>query len=44
MLSLETNIKKKMDKEGLLGMLYTGGALVATGAVIGTIIAITKSK
>ncbi|XP_041356046.1 mitochondrial fission 1 protein-like [Gigantopelta aegis] len=40
---LETYIKKKMQKEGLMGMAIVGGAAVALGGLIGLGIAAAKS-
>ncbi|XP_050307022.1 mitochondrial fission 1 protein [Anthonomus grandis grandis] len=40
--SLEQNIKKKMEKEGLLGMALAGGAVLAVGAMVGIGLAIRK--
>lgn len=34
LLQLETLIKKRMDKEGMMGMALAGGIFVAMGAVI----------
>lgn len=41
-LSLETTVRKKMEKEGLVGMAITGGAVLAVGAVVGLVMAVTK--
>lgn len=41
-LSLETMVRKKMEKEGLVGMAITGGAVLAVGAVVGLVMAVTK--
>lgn len=43
-LSLETSVKKKMEKEGLVGMAITGGAVLAVGAVVGLVIGLTKKN
>lgn len=43
-ISLQQSIKKKMDKEGLLGIAISGAAVIAVGAVVGGVIALAKSK
>lgn len=43
-ISLQTSIQKKMDKEGLVGMAITGGAVLAVGAVVGLVMAIASKK
>lgn len=43
-LSLEQNIRKKMEKEGLMGMAVAGGAILAVGAIVGVGMAIAKAK
>lgn len=43
-LSLQATIKKKMDKEGLVGMAITGGAVLAVGAVVGLVMAVASKK
>eukprot|EP00093_Oithona_nana_P004572 04572.XXX_110129_110690_1 [CDS] Oithona nana genome sequencing. len=40
---LETIIKKKMEKEGLIGMAVVGGATLALGGLVGLGIALAKS-
>ena len=40
---LEVVIKKKMEKEGLIGMVVVGGAALAFGGLIGLGIALAKS-
>ncbi|CAG9865022.1 unnamed protein product [Phyllotreta striolata] len=43
--SLEQTIKKKMEKEGLVGMAMTGGIVLAVGAIVGVGMAIaSKAK
>ncbi|XP_022913562.1 mitochondrial fission 1 protein [Onthophagus taurus] len=41
-LALEAIVKKKMDKEGLVGIAITSGAVLAIGAVVGLVVAATK--
>ena len=41
---LETIIKKKMEKEGLIGMAVVGGATLALGGLVGLGIALAKSS
>lgn len=41
---LESIIKKKMEKEGLLGMAVVGGATLALGGLVGLGIALAKSS
>ncbi|KAK9754380.1 Fis1 C-terminal tetratricopeptide repeat [Popillia japonica] len=41
-LSLETIVRKKMEKEGLVGIAITSGAVLAIGAVVGIVMAATK--
>ncbi|XP_060517784.1 mitochondrial fission 1 protein [Cylas formicarius] len=44
-INLEQAIKKKMEKEGMVGMAVAGGVLVAVGAIVGVGMAIAnKSK
>lgn len=43
-ISLESIIKKKMDKEGLVGMAVAGGAVLAVGALVGLGMAIASKK
>lgn len=43
-LGLEQNIRKKMEKEGLMGMAVAGGAILAVGAIVGVGMAIAKAK
>ncbi|XP_066147123.1 mitochondrial fission 1 protein [Euwallacea fornicatus] len=43
-LNLQHEIKKKMEKEGLMGMALAGGAVLAVGAIIGVGMAIAKTK
>lgn len=43
-ISLEQNIKKKMEKEGLVGMAMAGGLVLAVGAIVGVGMAIAKAK
>lgn len=43
-LSLQTSIKKKMDKEGLVGIAISGAAVLAVGAVVGGVIALANKK
>lgn len=43
-LGLEQNIRKKMEKEGLVGMAVAGGAILAVGAIVGVGMAIAKAK
>ncbi|CAH1183312.1 unnamed protein product [Phaedon cochleariae] len=44
-ISLEQQIKKRMEKEGLVGMAYAGGVVLAVGAILGVGLAIAgKSK
>lgn len=40
---LEVVIKKKMEKEGLIGMVVVGGAALAFGGLVGLGIALAKS-
>ena len=40
---LEQIIKKKMEKEGLIGMVVVGGATLALGGLVGLGIALAKS-
>ena len=40
---LEQIIKKKMEKEGLIGMAVVGGATLALGGLVGLGIALAKS-
>jgi len=39
---LEGIIKKKMEREGLIGMAVVGGATLAFGAVVGLGLALAK--
>lgn len=41
---LEQIIKKKMEKEGLIGMAVVGGATLALGGLVGLGIALAKSS
>ena len=41
---LETIIKKRMEKEGLIGMAVVGGATLALGGLVGLGIALAKSS
>ena len=41
---LEQIIKKKMEKEGLVGMAVVGGATLALGGLVGLGIALAKSS
>ena len=41
---LESIIKKKMEKEGLVGMAGVGGATLALGGLVGLGIALAKSS
>ena len=41
---LESIIKKKMEKEGLVGMAVVGGATLALGGLVGLGIALAKSS
>ena len=41
---LEVVIKKKMEKEGLIGMAVVGGAALAFGGLVGLGIALAKSS
>ena len=41
---LEAIIKKKMEKEGLIGMAVVGGATLALGGLVGLGIALAKSS
>ncbi|XP_017771378.1 PREDICTED: mitochondrial fission 1 protein [Nicrophorus vespilloides] len=41
-LSLETAVKKKMEKEGYKGMAITSGAVLAVGAIVGLVLAARK--
>ncbi|KAG5885537.1 hypothetical protein JTB14_027392 [Gonioctena quinquepunctata] len=44
-LSLQETIKKKMEKEGLVGMAVAGGVVLAVGAILGVGMAIaSKTK
>ncbi|KAF5273571.1 hypothetical protein FQR65_LT04569 [Abscondita terminalis] len=43
-IALESTIKKKMDKEGLLGMAVAGGVVLALGALVGLGMAVTSKK
>ena len=43
-IALESTIKKKMEKEGLLGMAVAGGVVLAVGAVVGLGMAIASKK
>ncbi|CAG9768253.1 unnamed protein product [Ceutorhynchus assimilis] len=43
-LSLEQNIKKKLEKEGIVGILTAGGVVLAVGAIVGVGMAIAKAK
>ncbi|KAL1491674.1 hypothetical protein ABEB36_012235 [Hypothenemus hampei] len=43
-LTLQQTIKKKMEKDGLLGMALAGGTLLAIGAAIGVGIRLAKGK
>lgn len=43
-LSLEQVVKKKMEKEGLVGIAITSGAVLAIGAVVGIVMAATKKN
>ncbi|XP_054283236.1 mitochondrial fission 1 protein [Macrosteles quadrilineatus] len=42
--NLETIIKKRMEKEGLIGMALAGTAVVAMGGLVALGLALTKSK
>ncbi|KAJ9577023.1 hypothetical protein L9F63_006406 [Diploptera punctata] len=42
--NLETLIKKRMEKEGLLGMAMAGGVVLAIGGLVGLGLALSKSK
>ncbi|XP_068084750.1 mitochondrial fission 1 protein-like isoform X1 [Anabrus simplex] len=42
--NLETLIKKKMEKEGLLGMALAGGAVLAIGGLVGLGLALSKGR
>lgn len=41
---LEGVVKKKMERDGLVGMAVVGGATLAFGALVGVGIALAKSK
>lgn len=43
-IALETEIKKKMEKEGLKGMVMAGGAVLAVGAIVGLGMAVASRK
>ncbi|KAB0796373.1 hypothetical protein PPYR_08396 [Photinus pyralis] len=43
-IALETTIKAKMDKEGLMGMAVAGGVVLAIGAAVGLGISILNKK
>lgn len=43
-LNLETSIKKRMDKEGLVGMALAGTMVLAIGGLVGLGFALAKSK
>ncbi|KAF2900429.1 hypothetical protein ILUMI_05759 [Ignelater luminosus] len=43
-ISLESTIKKKMDKEGLVGMAMAGGVVLAVGALVGLGMAVASKK
>lgn len=40
--SLEKSVKKKLEKEGLVGMAITTGAVLGVGAVVALAMAVTK--
>jgi len=41
---LESIIKKKMEREGLIGMAVVGGATLAFGALVGIGVALAKKS
>ena len=41
---LEALVKKRMEREGLVGMAVVGGATLAFGAVVGLGLALAKRK
>lgn len=41
-ISLQQTIKKKMEKEGLVGMAMAGGVVLAVGAIVGVGMAIVS--
>jgi fission 1 protein len=41
-ISLQQTIKKKMEKEGLVGMAMAGGVVLAVGAIVGVGMAIAS--
>lgn len=46
-ISLQTAIKEKLEKDGLKGMAVAGGAVLAVGAIVGlgiTLLSRTASK
>ncbi|KAK4879044.1 hypothetical protein RN001_007190 [Aquatica leii] len=43
-IALESTIKKKMEKEGLVGMAVAGGFVLALGALVGLGMAIASKK
>ncbi|XP_071453975.1 mitochondrial fission 1 protein [Hetaerina americana] len=43
-LALETTIKKRMDKEGALGLALAGGTLLAVGGLVGVGIALLSKR
>lgn len=43
-IALETEIKKKMEKEGLKGMVKAGGAVLAVGAIVGLGMVVASRK
>nr|QBH73495.1 hypothetical protein [Orthoderella ornata] len=42
--TLETLIKKRMEKEGLIGMAVAGGVVLALGGLVGLGLALTKGR
>lgn len=42
MVSLQQTIKKKMEKEGLVGIAITSGVVLAVGAIVGVGMAIAS--
>ncbi len=43
-LDLEEIVRKRMERDGLIGMAVVGGATLAFGALVGVGIALAKSK
>ncbi|XP_046401800.1 mitochondrial fission 1 protein [Ischnura elegans] len=43
-LALESNIKKRMDKEGAIGIALAGGAVLAIGGLVGVGIALLSKR